>query len=591
MKNLKTKVVVYFLGGFMMPPITWLIGLVYYGIVSSEEVLSIAFSPILWGYVFLFFTGMGIYLAKKIRCIDEYLTTMNEDGLAKVQHSVCFIPKFFMIAIATYVLVGPTIVLIDQEFLSAWEVFYSELIAVPIVLLFAVPFLTYLMINLEKWTSPIPLAKKRNCLGMRTRLTINMVVSTSGVIILLFLFVFISVAMAEHDRKAINPDLIVERLSVLSVIGILVVLVSFISMLNQIVTPVMKTTERLQDISEGEGDLTQNLASMSRDEIGYLASAFNQFLAKIRMVIREAQEISGALAESANQMATNVGFMSENAQGQAASTEQISATVEELSAGMDNVNANAQGQLQALLSLTEKMSLLSKSILDMGQLIVQTTQETEKISQTARTGEVDLAKMNESMSKITQGSSEMKGIVEIIDSISEQTNLLSLNASIEAARAGDAGRGFAVVADEISKLADQTASSLKEIRNLIEVSASEITTGMAHARETTNKIHTIVQGVAAIKKMMEQVSSQMREQESKNREVNQNAVGVRNQADIIRNATEEQKIATVEIGNSISNINQLTQANAHSSTEMAANAGGVLSGSQKLKEKVDFFKV
>jgi methyl-accepting chemotaxis protein len=106
--------------------------------------------------------------------------------------------------------------------------------------------------------------------------------------------------------------------------------------------------------------------------------------------------------------------------------------------------------------------------------------------------------MDDGMKKIGASSGEMTGIVEIINSISDQINLLSLNAAIEAARAGDAGRGFAVVADAISKLADQTATSIKDIDGLIRANTEEIERGISNARTTIETISGIIEGVESI---------------------------------------------------------------------------------------------
>ena len=127
-------------------------------------------------------------------------------------------------------------------------------------------------------------------------------------------------------------------------------------------------------------------------------------------------------------------------------------------------------------------------ILEMGQKTRDTSSLTESISDQARTGSKSLEDMNESITKISASSGEVKNIIGIINDISDKINLLSLNAAIEAARAGEAGRGFAVVADEISKLADQTAQSIKGISDLIRENDSEIKPAARKAWRTSVEI-------------------------------------------------------------------------------------------------------
>ena len=152
--------------------------------------------------------------------------------------------------------------------------------------------------------------------------------------------------------------------------------------------------------------------------------------------------------------------------------EEITAT-DEISAGIDNVAAGASDQVERITRLVETIDRLTGIIHDVERKTSEAARVTGSISDMARDGEAGMREMNESMEAIGESSREMTGIVAIINDISDRINLLSLNASIEAARAGDAGRGFAVVADEISKLADQTSRSVKEIDGHIRKTESE----------------------------------------------------------------------------------------------------------------------
>ena len=140
-----------------------------------------------------------------------------------------------------------------------------------------------------------------------------------------------------------------------------------------------------------------------------------------------------------------------------------------------------------LSELINDMNKLSEIISDVGNITGSTFELTDSISKQVISGEESLKKMNSSLDLIFKSAEDINNIVHIIDDISDRINLLSLNAAIEAARAGDSGRGFAVVADEISKLADQTASSIKEIDNLIKATGLELKKGKDDVTDVTRK--------------------------------------------------------------------------------------------------------
>ncbi len=179
----------------------------------------------------------------------------------------------------------------------------------------------------------------------------------------------------------------------------------------------------------------------------------------------------------------------------------------------------------------------------------------------------------------------------MINDISDQINLLSLNAAIEAARAGDAGRGFAVVADEVSKLADQTANSLKEINQIISKNEDEISMGLNQIMETTGVLKTIIEGVGIIETGMTDVSRTMKAQIETNSIVRENASLLKSKSEEIRISMMEQKTAIGEVASSIGNINELTQTNASGAEEMAGSSENLSNMALSLKESVDFFRI
>ncbi|MBP7603804.1 MAG: methyl-accepting chemotaxis protein [Spirochaetes bacterium] len=358
---------------------------------------------------------------------------------------------------------------------------------------------------------------------------------------------------------------------------------------EKMMKPIRKIIRAIRSLSDGNLDSRSGIDG--RNEIGEIGVNLDRFIETIGGVVGSVKEIASKLADSSGRMSESAAMVTDHTQKQAAAAEEIMATIEELSSGLENVSAGAAGQYTGIEALTGLIRSLSDVIMEMGRQVRETLSLTEDIAAKATAGSASLDAMNRGMAAIGGRTREMTDIIGIIGGISEQVNLLALNAAIEAARAGDAGRGFAVVADEISKLADQTAASLKQIESLIGVNRTEIEAGVSGVTGTVGIISDIIEGVETINGKMAAISQRTERQLEANRTVSSEAGVVRDRSNEIRAATEEQKAAAEEIVKSIGYINELSQKNAAGAEETAVSAEEMNSFARLLAERVEFFKV
>ncbi|MFM2608470.1 methyl-accepting chemotaxis protein [Vibrio chagasii] len=322
-----------------------------------------------------------------------------------------------------------------------------------------------------------------------------------------------------------------------------------------IVKPIRQVVERLNDIASGEGDLTQRLEVKSQDEIGQLSKGFNLFLDKLQHTIKEVIHTTEQVANTTSQAKASASSTRESSESQFKEVDLVATAAEEMTqtAGLvvQNAEVAVDAACEANRSAQQGQQVIELSAGEMRKLV-------ERMSSAVPIVE-ELAKNNGNITEI----------LSVIEGISEQTNLLALNAAIEAARAGEQGRGFAVVADEVRNLASRTQSSVGEIRAVIDkvhagtqdvVEAIQEGNILAndtalHVQNAVEDLGSIFTSIEAISDMNNQIVRAAEEQQSVSGEVNQSVVNIRDLSAKIL----EQAAASEKVGNEIDQLSQQQQ--------------------------------
>jgi methyl-accepting chemotaxis protein len=374
--------------------------------------------------------------------------------------------------------------------------------------------------------------------------------------------------------------------TVLAVIAVIFTSIIIFFVATSITKPIANVTLTLKDISEGEGDLTRSIAHASRDEIGDLARYFNQTLEKIRNLVLIIKQQAVALFDVGNDLASNmtetaaaINQITANIQSVKGRVINQSASVTQTNATMDQITGNINKLSEQIDHQTESVSQSSSAVEEMLANINSVTQtlirNASNVKDLAGASEVGRMGLQEVAADIQEIARESEGLLEInavMENIASQTNLLSMNAAIEAAHAGEAGKGFAVVADEIRKLAENSGEQSKTISTVLKKIKDSIDKITRSTDEVLNKFEAIDTGVKTVSDQEENIRNAMEEQGAGSKQI-LDAIGQLNEITrAVKSGAAEMLEGSREVIQEGKNLETVTQEITNGMNEMAAGA-------------------
>jgi methyl-accepting chemotaxis protein len=321
--------------------------------------------------------------------------------------------------------------------------------------------------------------------------------------------------------------------------------------------------DAMRSVASGSGDLTLRLPVKGNDELAEIAQAFNQFVAALQQMFTQVRQYAESLADTAEQLDRTAGQIAEDSRSQASELANTAATIEQVTVSINHI-AEHVGETEALVTRSRQGSISSQDGM-------------EAVAQEMHAVVGAIASLRSVMDGLSSKSEEIRGIVNTIHDIADQTNLLALNAAIEAARAGEQGRGFAVVADEVRKLAERTSTATVQIASIMDQVIDQTGDAAEHVGSTQQRVtqsmrHTeeAAGRVARVREHTDDIAQRMAN---------------------IKMATAEQGSATHDMARSAERVNAKTQQTDGNLQQVLGTLHGLAQCGESLKALVSRFKL
>jgi methyl-accepting chemotaxis protein len=365
--------------------------------------------------------------------------------------------------------------------------------------------------------------------------------------------------------------------AIVAAIGIAAIVTLALLITRSIVRPVQNVVDNLTELSQGEGDLTTRLPVTGKDEIGQLASRFNDFMEKLHHMIKDVVQGMGTISSSSSELSAISQQMSANAEQASAKSNSVAAAAEEMSANINSVSAAMEQSSTNTGIVAAGAEQMTATINEIAQNVEKANSiSTEAVSQTSDAGD--------QMKELGLAAQAIGKVTETITEISEQTNLLALNATIEAARAGEAGKGFAVVANEIKELAKQTAEATLDIKQQID--------GIQNATgKTVTSITQIGKVIENVNEIVATIATAVEEQSVSTKEIADNiAQASQGISEVNENMAQSSKVSE-DITKDVSEVNQSAGEIANSSSQVRLSSEELSQLAEQLNALVGRFKL
>ncbi len=559
----------------------WFLLNLYLGIWNLHEFIRLLFGigGILWLSIFLPFAYYILW--KHIKDIETYRMTRKKEDLVIAQKRAAGLPKWYLFLALILTFIGPNFAIFGYSFIDSMEYVMDILLAVSLLFIFWPPFDLALTANWEMWTSDIPLSEKYRAYSLKFRLF-------KACILLFFgggIGMIVVGLAAFHNAQDLGDAFgFFLKKGLIFYLGTCILGVISAILLNKLVTQGIKESIRVAD-EVAKGNLDVDIRIVSRDEIGYLLDgSLREMIKNLRELFKASKEkeeramLESKKAKQAQKIAEEARQQAERAriEGMKQAADQLQEIVEVLSSASEQMSSQIEETARGTREQEEMISQVTGSMENMNVSIQEKKQNIDKLvefadntKELAREGEVMVKDLVDKISFLYENSNSLRHtmeelgnqaqgidqITEVIRDIADQTNLLALNAAIEAARAGEAGRGFAVVADEVRKLAEKTMTATGEVGEFIKRVKTSVSQNIEYTNNAADVIGKINEIAHNSRKRLKEVVGFVEE--------------LATEVQDIANTMDEFLSLTSEVNEAVSNVSMISQETAEAMNQSA----------------------